>query len=105
MGKVIVLGIPQRNGVIRAFPVRGRGRAKLERLIVANTLPGSLYYTDDWQAYASLAAVRGEHVIVRKDKGKARGREHINGIEVFGVMPNIGFILTGACRKSSSIFT
>ena len=81
-GKVIVLGILKRNGVVRVFPVKGRGRAELERLIVASTLPGSLYYTDDWQAYASLA-VRGKHVVVRKEKGRPKGREHINGIEGF----------------------
>lgn len=58
LGKVIVLGILQRNGVVRVFPVKGRGRAELERSIVTHTLPGSLYYTDDWQAYASLAVHR-----------------------------------------------
>jgi transposase len=44
--------------------------------------PGSLYYTDDWHAYASLA-VRGDHIVVRKDRGKPKGRDHINGIEGF----------------------
>jgi transposase len=67
-GKVIVLGILQRNGVVRVFPVKGRGRAELERLIVTHTLPGSLYYTDDWQAYAS-PSVRGQHIVVRKERG------------------------------------
>ena len=81
-GKVIVLGILQRNGVVRVFPVTGRGREELTNLIATHTLPGSLYYTDDWQAYATLA-VRGEHVIVSKEKGRPRGRDHINGIEGF----------------------
>lgn len=81
-GKVIVLGILKRNGLVRVFPVKGRGRAELISLIITHTLPGSLYYTDDWQAYASLA-VRGEHVIVSKEKGRPRGRDHINGIEGF----------------------
>lgn len=81
-GKVIVLGILQRDGVVRVFPVKGRGRVELERLIVTHTLPGSLYYTDDWQAYASLS-VRGSHIVVRKERGRPRGRDHINGIEGF----------------------
>ena len=81
-GKVIVLGILKRNGVVRVFPVKGRGRTELISLIVTCTLPGSLYYTDDWQAYASLS-VRGEHVIVNKEKGRPKGRDHINGIEGF----------------------
>ncbi|MFL6284352.1 MAG: hypothetical protein ACJ74Q_14510 [Pyrinomonadaceae bacterium] len=41
--------------------------SRLERSIVTHTLPGSLYYTDDWQAYASLA-VRGSHIVVRKER-------------------------------------
>ena len=41
-GKVIVLGILQRNGVVIIFPIKGRRRAELERLIVTHTLPGSL---------------------------------------------------------------
>ncbi len=77
-----MLGILQRNGIGRVFPVKGRGRAELQRLIIANTLPGSLYYTDEWQAYASLT-VSGAHVVVSKDKGRPRGRDHINGIEGF----------------------
>jgi transposase len=81
-GKVIVLGILKRNGIVRVFPVKGRGREELTSLIATHTLPGSLYYTDDWQAYATLA-VRGEHVIVSKEKGRPRGRDHINGIEGF----------------------
>jgi transposase len=81
-GKVIVLGLLKRNGVVRVFPINGRSRSELTALIAAHTLPGSLYYTDEWQAYATLA-VRGEHVVVSKEKGRPRGRDHINGIEGF----------------------
>lgn len=85
-GKVIVLGILQRDGVVRVFPIKGRGRATIEQLVIEHTLPGSLYYTDDWQAYAGLA-VRGEHVVVRKEQGRPKGRDHINGIEGFWSYP------------------
>ena len=44
--------------------------------------PGSLYYTDEWQAYVSLR-LRGDHVVIRKEKGRPMGRDHINGIEGF----------------------
>lgn len=81
-GKVIVFGLLQRNGVIRAFPVQGRGQRELIGLVQQHTRPGSLYYTDDWQAYASLA-IRGNHIVVRKDRGRPKGRDHINGIEGF----------------------
>ena len=81
-GKVLVFGILQRNGRVKVFAVEGRGRDELLPLIQEHTTPGSLYYTDDWHAYASLA-VRGEHVVVTKERGRPKGRDHINGIEGF----------------------
>ncbi len=81
-GKIIVSGIFQHNGKVKVFPVQARSGRRIIRLVCAHTRPGSLYYTDDWQAYASLA-VRGEHIVVRKDRGRPKGRDHINGIEGF----------------------
>lgn len=81
-GKVIVLGIAKRNGMVRAFPLQARTQAEVIHLVCEHTKPGSLYYTDQWQAYASLRLV-GEHVVVRKEKGRPKGRDHINGIEGF----------------------
>jgi transposase len=49
---------------------------------VQHTTPGSLFYTDEYRAYAALK-VLGEHIVVSKDKGVPKGREHINGIEGF----------------------
>ena len=79
---MLVFGILQRNGRVKVCSVEGRGRDDLLPLIQEHTTPGSLYYTDDWQAYASLA-IRGEHVVVTKEKGVPKGRDHINGIEGF----------------------
>ena len=81
-GKVIVLGILQRDGLVRVFPIKGRDRHSIESLVIKHTKPGSLYYTDDWHAYASLS-VRGEHVVVSKERGRPKGRDHLNGIEGF----------------------
>jgi transposase len=81
-GKVLVMGIVQRNGQVRAFPIPARSAKEVISRVCAHTTPGSLYYTDDWQAYASLR-VQGEHIVVRKEKGRPRGRDHINGIEGF----------------------
>jgi len=81
-GKIIVFGILQRNGLVQLFPVEKRRKKEVVKLIRLHTKPGSLYYTDDWKAYASLA-VRGDHVVVKKAKGKPKGKDHINGIEGF----------------------
>lgn len=81
-GKIIVLGIVQRNGLVKAFAVNHRRGAEVIPLVRAHSKPGSLYYTDDWQAYASLR-LRGEHIVIRKEKGRPKGRDHINGVEGF----------------------
>ena len=81
-GKVVVLGILRHNGQVRVFPVQGRSCAEIVGLVRAHTRPGSLYDTDDWHVYVSLA-VRGDHIAVRKEGGRPKGRAHINGIEGF----------------------
>ncbi|MDO5611410.1 MAG: IS1595 family transposase [Pseudomonadota bacterium] len=82
LGKVIVFGLVKRNGRVKAMPVPAHNRASVMREIAAHTREGALYYTDEWQAYATLR-LRGEHVMIRKAKGRPVGREHINGIEGF----------------------
>jgi transposase len=43
---------------------------------------GDLYDTDDRFAY-TLLPIRGNHMVVLKEKGLPKGRNHINGIEGF----------------------
>lgn len=81
-GKVVVFGILKRNGKVYVSPLEDRGHREIMAKVRSQTLPGSLYYTDDWHAYASLA-MRGEHIVIRKEKGRPKGRDHINGIEGF----------------------
>lgn len=81
-GKHMVFGIYQRNGKVLTFPITTRGKKGIVPLMKKYTKPGSLYYTDDWHAYTFLD-IRGDHVVIRKDKGKPKGRNHLNGIEGF----------------------
>ncbi len=81
-GKIIVFGMYKRNGLVVTFPVPSRGKKTLLSLITTHTRPGSLYYTDDWHAYGSLS-ITGNHVVVTKEKGKPKGRAHLNSIEGF----------------------
>ena len=81
-GKNIVFGIYQRNGKVLTFPISSRAKETMMPFIDRYTQIGSLYYTDDWFAYTSLA-IRGNHVVVLKEKGMPKGRNHINGIEGF----------------------
>jgi len=103
-GKVIVFGILKRNGRVKVFPVSDRKHATLLSLVREHTKPGSLYYTDDYQAYASLG-LRGEHVVVRKEGGRPKGRDHINGIEGFwSYAKNWLYPLRGIPRKNFHLY-
>lgn len=81
-GKNMVFGIYKRNGKVLTFPISSRAGDTLIPLITHHTKPGGLYYTDDWFAYTFLP-IRGNHVVVRKEKGKPKGRDYLNGVEGF----------------------
>lgn len=81
-GKHMVFGMYQRNGHVLTFPVSSRKDRSLAPLIIRYVTPGSLYYTDSWWAYTFLS-IRGNHVVVTKEKGIPKGRDHLNGIEGF----------------------
>jgi transposase len=81
-GKHIVFGIYQRNGKVLTFPITCRSIQDLAPLMTAYTKSGGLYYTDDWHAYTFLD-IRGNCVVIRKDKGRPKGRDHIDSIEGF----------------------
>lgn len=81
-GKQLIFGLYQRNGTVLTFPISSRSRSVLLPIIDKHVKHGSLYYTDNWHAYSSLN-IRGNHVVVTKEKGIPKGRDHINGIEGF----------------------
>ena len=83
-GKNLVFGIYQRNGKVITFPVSDREHDTLIPLIKLHTRKGSLYYTDDHTAYASLDLI-GKHQVVahRMEEYVREDTSHINGIEGF----------------------
>ena len=81
-GRQMVFGIYQRKGKVLTFAVPSRSHDSLLSLITQHTRPGSLYYTDNWIAYASLS-ISGNHVVVPKHKSIAKGRDHLNGVGGF----------------------
>jgi len=80
----IVFGMYKRNGKVITFPVPNRRIKTLIPIALEYSSPGSLYYSDDWFAYTFLS-VKGDHIVIKKEDGipKAKGRDHINGIEGF----------------------
>lgn len=53
-GKVTVAGLIQRNGTVKSTPIASHSRYEVMRHIQEHTLPCSLYYADEWQAYAAI---------------------------------------------------
>ena len=66
-----MFGIVKRNGLVKAQPVSAHDRASILQVIQAESREGSLYYTDEWQAYATLR-LRGDHVSGRARVGLVR---------------------------------
>jgi transposase len=85
-GKSLVFGIyRRRNGSkVIPFPVSDRKQETLVPLIRQHTRKGSLYYSDDHTAYATLNLI-GKHQVIAHGHEEEYVREdtHINGIEGF----------------------
>lgn len=81
-GKNMVFGMYKRNGRVLTFPIADRSRQTITNIIFKHTKAGSLCYTDDWHAYTYLS-IRSNHVVIRKEKGRPKGKDHLNGIEGF----------------------
>jgi len=81
--KNLVFGIYKRNGMVITFPVSDRKHETLIPLIKQHTRKGSLYYSDEHTAYASLELV-GKHRQISHNRDEyVREDTHINGIEGF----------------------
>ena len=83
-GKNLAFGMYQRNGRVITFPVSDRKHDTLIPLIKQHTKKGSLYYTDDHTAYATLNLI-GKHQIILhgKEEYVRDDATHINGVEGF----------------------
>lgn len=81
-GKNMVFGMYKRNGHVLTFPIPNRARNTLTDIIFLHTTAGSLCYTDEWHAYTYLS-IKNDHVVVKKERGRPNGRDHLNGIEGF----------------------
>jgi transposase len=82
-GKTLVFGIYQRNGNVITFPVLDRKHNTLVPLITQHTKKGSLYYSDDHTAYATLNLIGKHQVVAHISEEYVRDNSHINGIEGF----------------------
>ena len=82
LGKILFLVSIREIKKVLTFPISSRAKDSMIPLITRYTKAGSLYYTDDWFAYTFLP-IRGNHVVIMKEKGLPKGRDHLNSIEGF----------------------
>ena len=93
VGKQPVMGIVEREGEVRAFPVQHTDRVTLQSAIVENVKRGSTVYTDSHPAYNGLRGY--EHESVAHSIGEyVRGKAHTNGIESFWSLLRRGYVGT-----------
>ncbi len=81
-GKAVVMGMLERDGMVRAKVVPDRRKPALRDAIFGNIEAGSLLYTDEHPAYTSIDQ-EYIHKIVNHLENYVDGTVHTNGIENF----------------------
>ena len=82
IGKQAVMGLQERGGDIRAFPVDATDKATLHAKIAAHVRPGTTVFTDEHGGYRGMREYR--HETVAHSVGEyVCGKAHTNGIESF----------------------
>lgn len=82
-----VFGILTRHGKVFAQLIDDREAKDLIPIITKKVEAGSKIYSDTWRAYTGLAAKGYIHRTVEHgEKEYVRGKNHINGLEDFGVI-------------------
>lgn len=90
-GKQAVVGLKERGGKVRAFPVEATDRSHLHPAVVENVRLGSKLYTDCNPAYRGLRGY--QHGAVKHSAGEfVRGIVHTNSIESFWALLKRGYV-------------
>lgn len=82
VGKMIILGLRERTGKVKASTAQGTDRKEIHKFIYQNVKPGSTIYSDDHSAYTGLKGY-GHESVNHTAKEYVRGDIHTNGIESF----------------------
>ncbi len=89
-GKAAVVGIRDRSGEVRAYPVERATKAELQGFIRAHVKEGSMVYTDESPAYRFMYGYK--HKAVNHSAGEfVNEMAHTNGIESFWALLKRGY--------------
>ena len=90
VGKLAVLGMKERGGKIKAFPIKETAKIDLHTAIVENVKRGSSVYTDCHRSYIGIKGYT--HAVVKHSVGEyVNGQAHTNGIESFWALLKRGY--------------
>lgn len=101
--KSTVLGMVERDGLVRARVIPSCRGPALSREVVANVNPSSMIFTDDWMAYKPLRGQFLDHRVINHSTGEyVVGAIHTNTIE--GFFGNLKTGMRGAYKKVSPAY-
>ena len=93
VGKQPLLGILERDGGIRTFPITIPDKSHLQTAIVENVKRGAILYTDSHPGYVGLPGY--QHESVTHSTGEyVKGLAHTNGIESHWALFKRGYVGT-----------
>jgi len=79
--KTIVMGIKERNGILRAGPIKNVKTNTLEQIVLKNVDIGSTISTDEWQGYNTLDLAYEHGRVNHHSKEYVNGIHHVNSLE------------------------
>jgi transposase-like protein len=79
--KTIVMGMVERNGILRAGPIKDVKTETLESIVVKNVDIGSTVSTDEWPGYNSLDLAYQHGRVNHHSKEYVNGEHHVNSLE------------------------
>jgi transposase-like protein len=83
-GKIPVVGLLKLGGCVYVKIVDDCSRDSLRPIIKGQVLTNSTVYTDGWRSYDGLVLDGNRHHRIHHHENEfARGKNHVNGIELF----------------------
>jgi transposase-like protein len=80
--KVVVMGIMERGGQVRAMVVDGRRKKELQKTVREHVEAGAAIFSDELKSYEGLAADY-QHAVINHAVEYVRENVHTNGLENF----------------------
>ncbi|MFE1573615.1 IS1595 family transposase, partial [Comamonas odontotermitis] len=90
VGKMIVLGMRQRGGYVKASVIPTTGRFDIQEKVRESVFPGSILCTDEHASYRGMEEYE-HHIVNHSAKQFVDGMAHTNGIESVWAVLKRGF--------------